>query len=171
MYSDSETLLEPVTPKKTENPSLSDLDSRSLRLRERHLDNPLVTMEEHFKDARGEIIPIVDEKMESCVIITSNPGTIRANHYHKTDWHYCYVLSGEIEYHWRETGSTRSPRKIIIKAGECFFTPPLVDHAMVFHKQTTFLTLGRNPRDQESYEADIERIALVTSTTSSTQQG
>ena len=31
-------------------------------------------------------------------------GETRANHYHKTDWHYCYVVSGCIEYHHRPTG-------------------------------------------------------------------
>jgi hypothetical protein len=39
-----------------------------------------------------------------------------------------------------------------------FFTPPMVDHAMVFAEDTVFLTLGRNPRDQESYESDVVRI-------------
>jgi hypothetical protein len=39
-----------------------------------------------------------------------------------------------------------------------FFTPPMVDHAMVFPEDTVFLTLGRNPRDQESYESDVVRI-------------
>ena len=38
------------------------------------------------------------------------------------------------------------------------FTPPMVDHAMVFPEDTEFLTLGRNSRRQEVYEADVERI-------------
>jgi len=137
------------------------LDNRSKVLREKYLDNPIVVLDAPFTDERGAIYPIVDETMESCVIITSKKGTVRANHFHKTDWHYCHVLNGEIEYHWRETGSDESSRKILIRQGQCFFTPPLVDHAMVFTEDTTFLTLGRNPRDQASYEADVERIELV----------
>lgn len=137
------------------------MDNRSEQLRKKYLDDPIVELETPFVDERGAIYPIVDEKMESCVIITSKKGTVRANHFHNTDWHYCHVLNGEIEYHWRETGSDEPPRKIIIREGQCFFTPPMVDHAMVFPEDTTFLTLGRNPRDQESYEADIERINLV----------
>ena len=137
------------------------MDNRSEELREKFLDNPIVELETPFIDERGAIYPIVDEKMESCVIITSKKGTVRANHYHKTDWHYCHVLNGEIEYHWRETGSDRPPHKIVIREGQCFFTPPMVDNAMVFSQDTTFLTLGRNPRDQKSYEADVERIDLV----------
>jgi quercetin dioxygenase-like cupin family protein len=138
------------------------MDGRSKILRQQYLDNPIVELDDVFEDARGVIIPVVDERMESCVIIRSVKGSVRANHYHQTDWHYCYVLSGEIEYHWRETGDPAPPRKITVKEGQCFFTPPLVDHAMVFTKETTFLTLGRNPREQKSYEADVRRINLVT---------
>jgi hypothetical protein len=32
------------------------------------------------------------------------------------------------------------------------------DHAMVFLEDTVFLTLGRNPRDPQSYESDVVRI-------------
>jgi len=137
------------------------VDKRSEVLREKFLGNPIVALAEPFTDERGAIFPIVDEKMESCVIITSKKGTVRANHFHKTDWHYCHVLTGEIEYHWRETGSDEPPHKVLIGQGQCFFTPPMIDHAMVFTEDTTFLTLGRNPRDQASYEADVERIELV----------
>jgi hypothetical protein len=140
---------------------LAALDPRSLELRQQYLDDPIVKLEAPFSDARGAIYPIVDEVMESCVIIDSVTGSVRANHYHKTDWHYCHVLHGQIEYFWRETGDKSAPRSVLIEQGQCFFTPPLVDHAMVFRKDTSFLTLGRNPRDQQSYEADIERVQLV----------
>ncbi len=139
----------------------TELDSISEALREEYLNDPIVTLDTPFVDDRGAIYPIVDAVMESCVIISSKKGTVRANHYHKTDWHYCYVMEGEIQYHWRATGDSSEPRVVTIEKGQCFFTPPMVDHAMVFSKDTTFLTLGRNPRDQETYEADIERIELV----------
>ena len=137
------------------------LDERSKVLREQYLQDPIVDLETPFQDSRGAIIPIVDEAMESCVLISSAKGTVRANHYHQTDWHYCYVLEGEIDYYWRETGDQDAPKKITVTKGQCFFTPPLVDHAMVFTADTVFLTLGRNPRDQKSYEADVKRIDLV----------
>jgi len=70
---------------------------------------PLVKLEAPFVDGRGVIQPIVDEMMKSAVLITSKKGAVRANHYHKTDWHYCYVLEGSIEYFHRPTGSTAEP--------------------------------------------------------------
>ncbi|CAA7621655.1 cupin domain-containing protein [Magnetospirillum sp. UT-4] len=118
----------------------------------------VVPLEKPFVDERGSIQPLVDVPMESCVLISSKKGTVRANHYHQTDWHYCYVLDGEIEYWERPTGSDQAPVKTVIGPGTMFFTGPMVDHSMVFTKDTTFLTFGRNSRSQEVYEADVVRI-------------
>src|SRR5271167_3329446 len=84
-----------------------------------------VPLEKPFSDARGYIQPLVDLPMESCVLITSKKGTVRANHYHKTDWHFCYVLEGEIEYYHRPRGSVKDPEKVVIKKDEMFFTGPM----------------------------------------------
>lgn len=111
-----------------------------------------------YKDERGEIVPLVDLPMKSAVWITSKAGAIRANHYHKTDWHFCYVVSGRIEYYHRPHGSKQPPERVIVEAGQQIFTPPMVEHAMVFPVDTVFLTLGRNSRRQEVYEADVVRI-------------
>ena len=118
----------------------------------------IVSLADPFVDARGAIQPLVDEDMKSCVLISSKEGTVRANHYHKTDWHYCYVLEGRIEYYHRPTGSDAPPEKVMVKAGQMFFTPPMVDHSMVFPEDTVFITWGRNSRLQEVYEADVVRI-------------
>ena len=121
----------------------------------------VVKLEKPFIDARGIIQPLVDEMMRSAVMIKSKAGSIRANHYHKTDWHYCYVVSGEIEYFHRPTGSDQEPELITVREGEMVFTPPMVDHGMKFPVDTVFLTLSRNTRDQESYEADVVRVEMV----------
>jgi len=120
--------------------------------------NIIVPLEAPFTDERGSIQPLVDNKMKSCVLITSKSGSVRANHYHQTDWHYCFVLEGKIEYYERPTGSSEKAKKIIINKGEMFFTGPMLDHTMVFLEDTTFLTFGRNSRSQEVYESDIKRI-------------
>ncbi len=125
---------------------------------------PLVPLEKPFVDARGEIQPLVDLMMESAVLIKSKKGTLRANHYHKTDWHYCYVLEGRIDYYHRPTGSDAEPDCIVVEAGQMVFTPPMVDHGMKFPEDCVFLTLSRNPRDQESYEADVVRINMLDET-------
>ncbi len=122
----------------------------------------VVALEKAFEDRRGSIQPLVDFPMKSCVLITSVKGSVRANHYHLTDWHFCYILDGEIEYHHRPHGDTGLGSVVIIRKGELFFTPPMIDHAMVFLADTTFITLGRNSRAQDVYEVDVRRINYVT---------
>ncbi len=122
---------------------------------------PLVALERPHVDDRGAIQPLVDLMMRSAVLITSKKGAVRANHYHKTDWHYCYVVEGCIEYFHRPHGETREPDRLLVEAGQMVFTPPMVDHGMKFPVDTVFLALSRNPRDQESYEADVVRIHMI----------
>jgi len=124
-------------------------------------DQHLINLEKPFVDDRGSIQPLVDEMMKSAVLIESKKGSLRANHYHKTDWHYCYVISGSIEYFHRPTGSNDDPEKILVQKGQMIFTPPMVDHAMKFPTDTLFLTLSRNARDQKNYEEDVVRIKMV----------
>jgi len=121
----------------------------------------VVKLEKPFVDVRGKIQPLVDEMMRSAVMIESKAGSLRANHYHKTDWHYCYVISGAIEYLHRPTGSDAEPEVIMVNEGEMVFTPPMIDHGMKFPVDTVFLTLSRNPRDQATYEADVVRVDFV----------
>jgi dTDP-4-dehydrorhamnose 3,5-epimerase-like enzyme len=121
----------------------------------------IVPLEAPHVDERGAIQPLVDVPMESCVLISSKKGTVRANHYHQTDWHYCYVVEGEIDYYEKPHGSSQAAKKTVIRQGQMFFTGPMVDHAMVFTQDTTFITWGRNSRAQEVYEADVVRIPPI----------
>ena len=124
---------------------------------------PLVDLEKPFVDNRGSIQPLVDLLMKSAVMIHSKAGSLRANHYHKTDWHYCYVIHGKINYYYRKLNSKKEPKLLVVEKGRMVFTPPLVEHCMKFPEDTLFLTLSRNPRDQETYEADVVRTNLIDS--------
>ena len=128
--------------------------------------HPLVNLEKPFVDLRGSIQPLVDSIMKSAVMIQSKAGSLRANHYHKTDWHYCYVISGKIEYYYKELNSDKTPELLIVEKGNMVFTPPLVEHCMKFPEDTLFLTLSRNPRDQKTYELDVIRTNLIDSSDS-----
>jgi dTDP-4-dehydrorhamnose 3,5-epimerase-like enzyme len=121
----------------------------------------LVELETPHVDERGAIQSLVNFPMKNLSIISSKKGTVRSNHYHVTDWHYMYVLSGSFDYYFRPTGSDEKPLMIHIGAGEMVFTPPMEDHASVFGEDTTLLVASRNPRDQASYESDVRRVILV----------
>lgn len=113
------------------------------------------------KDNRGYIQTLVNFPMKNIALISSQKGSVRSNHYHLTDWHYMYVLSGSFDYYYRPTGSNQEPEVIRVKTGEMVFTPPMEDHATVFLEDTQLLAMSRNPRDQESYESDVKRIAMI----------
>jgi dTDP-4-dehydrorhamnose 3,5-epimerase-like enzyme len=121
----------------------------------------LVELESPHVDERGAIQSLVNFPMKNLSIISSKKGTVRSNHYHVTDWHYMYVLSGSFDYYFRPTGSDEKPMMIHIGTGEMVFTPPMEDHASVFGEDTTILVASRNPRDQVSYESDVRRVILV----------
>lgn len=120
-----------------------------------------VTLDPAHVDERGAIQSLVNFPMKNLSLISSRKGSVRSNHYHVTDWHYMYVLSGSFDYYYRATGSSQQPAVIRVNVGEMVFTPPMEDHATVFLEDTQLLVMSRNPRDQESYEADVRRIMLV----------
>ena len=116
-----------------------------------------------FVDSRGSIQPIVGGDFKAAQIITSQAGTVRANHYHREDSHHMYILEGEFEYYFRPTGSDQEPECVVVKAGEMVYTPPMYDHAVKFTADTTFINFASNDRDQSTYEDDIVRIELIES--------
>jgi dTDP-4-dehydrorhamnose 3,5-epimerase-like enzyme len=120
-----------------------------------------VPLDAAHADERGAIQSLVNFPMKNMSVITSKKGTVRSNHYHLTDWHYMYVMSGSFDYYYRPTGSSAAPEVIRLTPGEMVFTPPMEDHATVFLEDTQILVMSRNPRDQESYESDVRRIVLV----------
>ena len=118
-----------------------------------------------FSDERGDITKIIDDGktvIKSVLLITSKPNSIRANHYHKRDSHYCYLLSGKMEYFERGIKGGKVNRKIVT-AGQMVFTPPLIVHTMRFLEKTSFLTLATEWRKKEAYENDIVRVKLIES--------
>ena len=123
--------------------------------------NTLVPLTAPHVDERGSIQGLVNFPVKNITLITSKKGSLRSNHYHKTDWHYMYMLSGSADYYYRPTGSNEEPKKIIIKQGDLVFTPPMEDHTTVFLEDSSLLAMSRLPRDQESYESDVVRVTLV----------
>ena len=124
-------------------------------------DKDVINLPDNYKDDRGFIQPICDLNMKSASLIISKENTWRANHYHKTDWHFIYVLEGTFEYYFRKTDSQDKIKKIVVKKDQLLFTGPLVDHAMLYTEETKILVLSKNPRDQKTYEEDTVRIDFM----------
>ena len=113
-------------------------------------------------DARGEILSIVDESVQNVSIISCNPGALRSNHYHHTDFHFMYVLEGEIDYFFKDLNSDEV-HYLKVRAGDNIFTPDNEIHATYFPVKTRLIVSSKFPRDQETYEKDTVRVPFVTS--------
>ena len=51
--------------------------------------------------------------------------------------------------------------KKIVTEGQLLFTGPMIDHAMLYTKETEILVVSKNPRDQKTYEEDTVRIDFM----------
>jgi|TARA_B100001059_G_C17701745_1_gene510511 dTDP-4-dehydrorhamnose 3,5-epimerase-like enzyme len=137
---------------------------------ENYPDDPEVIIDHSFKNDNGEIINLLLQNFTSVALIHSKQGSVRANHYHKTDWHYAYILEGEINYFWRKKNTTNELNSRVFKKNKMFFTPPLVEHAMFFPVQTSFITFAKNRRDHQNHENDLVRFKIIDSKYNSEKQ-
>ena len=121
----------------------------------------LVPIRQPFVDDRGEIRNLIDVPFASAAVITSVKGAIRANHYHKTDYHYCWLQRGGLIYFQRQVGSTEPPQRWVIRPGDMFYTPAMHEHAMYFTEESVLFAFARNHRDMDHYEADTVRVRNI----------
>ena len=118
-----------------------------------------------YQDARGDISHLLefDGKVKTALYITSKVGAIRANHYHKKDTHYTYLVSGQFEYWEKVIGDKKAlVKKKMINPGDLVVTPPMIAHTMKFTKDSLMVVFTTEKRDQASYEQDTVRIDLNT---------
>ena len=127
----------------------------------KYFDTYFVDLQKGYAADRGIIQPLCDLNMKSASIIVSKKNTWRANHYHKSDWHFIYVLQGSFEYYYKKTNSKDEIKKIIVTKDQLLFTGPQVDHAMFYTEETKLIVLSKNPRDQKTYEEDTVRINFM----------
>lgn len=118
-----------------------------------------------FIDERGYITRLIDQDeypIRAVLYINSKAGTVRANHYHKTDSHYVYCLSGKFRYSEKDmTNPSSKLESVILEPGDVVLSRPMVAHAMEFLEDSVFLAFTTEPREQEKYEADLVRLKLV----------
>ncbi len=121
-----------------------------------------------FVDERGGITRVLDDGrtvIRSVLLITSRKGAIRANHYHRKDSHYSYLLSGRMEYSEQPVDSSGKAHgkteTVILEAGDMVYSAPMVLHAMRFLEDSVFLALATESRHRQAYEEDTIRVKLI----------
>lgn len=91
-------------------------------------------------------------------VLENLAGTSRARHRHKEDEHWLYVVRGEVEYYERPIGETACPSPQHYYEGEMFYTPPGVEHALYFPRDTILVSMSSRSRTHEEHEADVVRV-------------
>lgn len=118
-----------------------------------------------FVDERGGIARVVDQDkfpIRAILRITSKAGSIRANHYHKHDYHYIYIESGKCEYSEKPVNKPNSKiETITLNPGDLVLTNPGIIHAVKFLEDTVFYAFTTEKREQDQYEGDTVRITIV----------
>ena len=121
-----------------------------------------------FVDGRGGITKLLDDgktSIRSILIMTSKKGAVRANHYHKEDAHYVYMLTGKMEYSEAPivdgAPDLSKEEKIEVAAGDMVFSPSMALHAMNFLEDSTCLVFALKSRNQDNYEQDLVRLKLI----------
>ncbi|MBI2034167.1 MAG: cupin domain-containing protein [Candidatus Levybacteria bacterium] len=125
---------------------------------------PVYKIRPFYTDDRGEMSHLLEGNtvFTSALLITCKKGSIRANHYHKHDTHYSFLLEGKMEYYYRNhNAKNKKLHEVIVEKGEIVHTPPMVEHAMKFLQDSVFLALTTEPRKREDYERDTIRIKLI----------
>ncbi len=112
-------------------------------------------------DARGEIHNLFEGRIEHIALITSKKGTVRANHYHKQDHQYIYLVSGAFNSHSVDTRDTKKRLVLKVKPGDLVETPALIAHAQEFTEDSVFLALTTRQREQGKYEDDTIAYPVI----------
>ena len=119
----------------------------------------VVTVRPSFTDKRGMITNILEEPINSVVLITCKKGAIRANHYHQKDSHWSYMVSGKMEYYERKHNGQLE--MAIIEAGQMVYSAPGVPHAMKFLEPSVFLALTTQRRSKGRYDEDTIKCEII----------
>lgn len=127
-----------------------------------------------FVDERGAIARILDDGstvIRSVLLITSEAGAVRGQHFHKQDSHYSYMVRGRMEYTQWPVDAPDQRETTILGPGDMVFSPPMTVHVMRFVEESTFLALATRSRHQEAYEEDTVRVSEGASSRSSGPNG
>ena len=113
-----------------------------------------------IRDDRGAVIPVADDSFgfRAVMIIDSIKGAIRANHLHQRDAHWMFIVSGKARY---VEIINDGYEEHILEEGDRIFTSPGVPHAMEFLEDTRMIVCTKQPRDYDTYMADIIKVKVL----------
>ncbi|GGZ24915.1 cupin domain-containing protein [Streptomyces poonensis] len=131
----------------SENPTTPTTTSDSLRI--------LAPTEVHA-DLRGSITALPHFDTAGTMVIESEAGAVRGNHYHRNESHLMYVVSGRMIYLEEDADHRISVAEV--GPGQSVISPKGVPHTTVFPERTVFVTLSDWDRRGRRYEDEVVRV-------------
>jgi quercetin dioxygenase-like cupin family protein len=120
-----------------------------------------ISLKPAFSDDRGDIVNVFEGTTGHVALITSKKGSVRANHYHKNDHQYIYLVSGAYESYSCDVNNPAKKQVLEVRAGDIIETPPLTAHAQRFTEDSVFLALSTLERESGKYENDTIAFAVI----------
>jgi dTDP-4-dehydrorhamnose 3,5-epimerase-like enzyme len=118
---------------------------------------------EIHSDNRGSITDIFyNTKIDHVAVITSEPNSIRGNHYHKETTQHILITHGSLEYWYKPIETSIKPKKIVANKGDLISTPPNEIHALKIGKEgNEFIVFSEGLRGGKDYESDTYRVPNI----------
>ena len=125
----------------------------------KYFESPL----EMHTDDRGSITDIFyNSKIDHVAVISSEPNSIRGNHYHKETTQHILVTHGSLEYWYKPVFSELNASKIIANKGDLISTPPNEIHALkIGDEGNEFIVFSEGIRGGKDYESDTFRVPNI----------
>ena len=124
------------------------------------IDDPRVACGPAERQQIGAILQLVNQPIGNVSLVSSIRGSTRGDHYHMRDWHYIYVMTGELSYYFRPAGSTDAPAQVQVRTSEMIFTPPMVEHKLVFTADTLLLVMSGFPEPSSGDAPDAVDVVM-----------
>jgi quercetin dioxygenase-like cupin family protein len=110
-----------------------------------------------FKDSRGEIIDLIENRnINAVTFISFTKGAVRANHYHKKTTQWNYLLKGKVKL-VVQVGDGRIEERTLVP-GDLVSTDPMEKHALEGIEDAELLVFTEGPRGGKEYESDTFRL-------------
>ncbi|QNP71424.1 cupin domain-containing protein [Streptomyces roseirectus] len=117
---------------------------------------PILPPDAVHADPRGSITALPPFEAVGTVVIESEPGAVRGNHYHHDESHLMYVVSGRMIY--IEDDPELGICVAEVGPGQSVVSPKGVPHTTVFPEHTVFVTLSDVDRTGRKYEDEVVRV-------------
>ena len=114
----------------------------------------------NYKDSRGTIMDVfVGRPFEHCVIIHSNPNSVRGNHYHEKSEQCDFMIKGKMKVFSRKADSDVIEESIS-REGEWIEWEKGEAHEFIAIDDVVFMSVVNGPRGGDEYESDTYHLKI-----------